>query len=403
MPLPLEGIRVCDFTWVWAGPFCTLQLAHLGAEVIKIESSKRSDTIRRLPSFADNEPGLNRAGYFNQYNQGKLSLALDLASPEGRDVALRLVQESDIVSENFAPGVMQRLGLDYDSLRQVKPDIIMISLSGYGSTGPLAPYIAYGPSQVPMSGYSSLTGQVGGPPVQLGLSYGDPNGGIHGAFALLAALWHRQRTGEGQYLDESQWEAAATMVGEAMMAQVMNGEQPPRSGNRDFVDAPNGTFRCAGEDDWVAISCTTDEEWRALCRAMNQPTLAEDTRFRTAAQRKANEDALEAIIAEWTRTRDRWSITHTLQAMGVSTFPSMSASDLSADAHLNGRGIFVELEHPEVGVRRHVGIPYKMSGTPVAVRTPAPCIGQHNEYVLRDILKMSSEEIAALQAKGVLE
>jgi crotonobetainyl-CoA:carnitine CoA-transferase CaiB-like acyl-CoA transferase len=254
-----------------------------------------------------------------------------------------------------------------------------------------------------MAGFSSLTGHPGGPPVQLGLSYGDPNGGIHGAFALLAALWHRQHTGEGQYLDESQWEAAVTMVGEALMEQVMNGQQPPRSGNRDVVDCPNGTFRCAGEDDWVAISCMTEAEWHALCRAMGQPALTDDPRFRTAASRKANEEELEHLITAWTSTRDRWEITRTLQAMGVPAFPSMSAADLSADPHLNQRGIFVELEHPEVGVRRHIGIPYKMSGTPVTVRAPAPCLGQHTDYVLRDILKMPEEEIAALRAKGVLE
>jgi benzylsuccinate CoA-transferase BbsF subunit len=402
MPLPLEGVRVCDFTWVWAGPFCTMQLAHLGAEVIKIESSKRSDTVRRLPSFADNQPGLNRAGYFNQYNQGKLSLALDLASPEGRDVALRLVKESDIVAENFAPGVMQRLGLDYERLKAVRPEIIMISLSGYGATGPLGPYISYGPAQVPMSGLSSLTGHPGGPPVQVGLSYGDPNGGIHGAFAVLAALWHRQRTGEGQYIDESQWEAAVTMLGEGLLEQVINGQQPPRMGNRDVVCSPSGVFRCTGEEAWVSIACGTEEEWQALCRAMGQPALADDARFRTAADRKANEDALEAIITEWTRVRDRWEITRALQAMGVAAYPSMSAADLSADPHLNERGIFIELEHPEVGVRRHVGIPYKMSGTPIHVRRPAPCIGQHNEYVLREVLHMDDAEIAALSEKEVL-
>jgi benzylsuccinate CoA-transferase BbsF subunit len=403
MPLPLQGIRVCDFTWVWAGPFCTMQLAHLGAEVIKIETSRRSDTVRRLPSYADNVAGLNRAGYFNQYNQGKLSVGLDLATPEGRDVALRLASVSDVVAENFAPGVLARLGLDYESIKRVKPDIIMISLSGYGSTGPLAPYISYGPAQVPMSGLSALTGHAGGPPVQVGVSYGDPNGGIHGAFAVLAALWHRQRTGEGQYIDESQWEAAVTMLGEAVMEQVMNGRQPPRAGNRDPVDSPAGAFRCAGEDAWVAIECRTDAEWAALCRAMGNADLANDPRFRTAPSRKANEDALEALVTAWTVQHDRWEITRTLQAMGVAAFPSMSAADLTDDPHLNERGIFVELEHSEVGVRRHVGIPYKMSGTPVAVRSPAPCLGQHTDQVLREILKMPDDEIAVLRAKGVLE
>ncbi len=403
MPLPLEGIRVCDFTWVWAGPFCTLQLAHLGAEVIKIESAKRVDTVRRLPSYADNVQGINRAGYFNQYSQGKLSITVDLATPEGRDIALRLARESDIVAENFAPGVLKRLGLDYEAIRAVKPDIIMISLSGYGATGPLSPYIAYGPTQVPMCGLSALTGFPGGPPVSVGVSYGDPNGGLHGTVAVLAALWHRLRTGEGQYIDESQWEAAIALFGDALLDQIMNGRQPPRAGNRDPWMAPHGVFPCLGEDNWVAIACGTDDEWRALCRAMRQPDLADDARFRTATDRKANEDALEAVVRDWTRTRDRWEITRLLQSVGVAAFPSMSAADLSADEHLNERGIFVELEHPEVGVRRHIGIPYKLSGTPVQVRRPAPCLGQHTDDVLHRILHMSDDEIASLRAKGVLE
>lgn len=403
MALPLAGIRVCDFTWVWAGPFCTLQLAHLGAEVIKIESSRRSDTVRRLPSFADNEPGLNRAGYFNQYNQGKYSVGLDLATPEGRDIALRLAAASDVVAENFAPGVLARLGLDYERIRAVKPDIIMISLSGYGATGPLSPYIAYGPAQVPMAGLSSLTGFRGGEPVSVGLSYGDPNGGSHGAVAVLAALWHRIRSGEGQYIDESQWEAAIPLLGDALLAQQMNGEQPPRDGNRDPWMAPHGVYPARGEDAWVAISCPDDAAWQSLCRATGRDDLAADARLATAAGRKANEDTIDAAVSAWTRTRDRWDVTRQLQAAGVAAFPSMSAADLCADEHLNVRGIFVELEHPEVGARRHAGIPFKMGGTPVRVQRPSPCLGQHTDMVLRDVLGMGDGEIAALRATGVVE
>lgn len=406
MPLPLEGIRVCDFTWVWAGPFCTMQLAHLGAEVIKIESIKRSDTVRRLPSFADNEPGLNRAGYFNQYSQGKRSLALDLSKPEGREIAKRLVMVSDVVAENFAPGVLHRMGLNYEELVKLNPGVVMISLSGYGGTGPLSPYIAYGPAQVPMSGLSSLTGFPGRDPAQVGLSYGDPNGGIQGAVAVLAALWRRAATGEGCYIDESQWEAAIAVLGEGIMAQVMTGSPPPRDGNRDPMLCPSGVFRCAGDEDaenWVSIACGTDEEFQALCWAMGHHELTTDPRFVTHTTRKANEDALEAIISAWTSSHDRWEVTRMLQGMGVAAFPSMSAKDLSDDQHLNERGIFVELPHPEVGVRRHIGIPYKLSATPVSVRSPAPCIGQHTDEVLAGILRMSDAEIAELRAKGVLE
>lgn len=403
MTLPLAGIRVCDFTWVWAGPFCTMQLAHLGADVIKVESGRRSDTLRRLPSFADNEPGLNRAGYFNQYNQGKRSLALDLSTVEGREIALQLATHSDIVAENFAPGVMQRMGLDYDAIRRVNPSVIMISLSGYGATGPLSPYIAYGPSQVPMSGLSSLTGFAGGPPLQVGLSYGDPTGGLHGTIAVLAALWHRLQTGEGQYIDESQWEAAIAMLGEGLLTQEMAGAPPARDGNRDPAMAPHGTYRCAGDDAWVSIACRNDGDWQALCRVMQDTRQALDPRFATLAARKQHEDELDRIVTAWTVQRDRWDITHALQAAGIAAFPSMSALDLAENRHLQERGIFVELEHPEVGVRKHIGIPYQLSGTPLQVRAPAPCLGQHTDEVLRDVLGLPDTQIASLREKGVLE
>jgi benzylsuccinate CoA-transferase BbsF subunit len=398
---PLEGIRVCDFTWVWAGPFCTLQLAHLGADVIKIESSKRVDTVRGFVP-AEDVPGVNRAGYFNQYNQGKRSVQLDLSTEEGRELAFKLALESDIVAENFSAGVMERLGLGYGRLTAAKPGIIMISLSGYGATGPLSPYISYGPAQVPMSGLASLTGYVGGPPSEVGVSYGDPNGGIHGAVAVLAALWHRQRTGTGQYIDQSQWESAIAVLPEGIMAQVMNGRQPERMGNRSPITAPHGIFRCAGDDEWVSIACATDEEWAALCGVMERPERAADPRFASAAGRKAHEDALEAEIAAWTAGRDRWHVTRDLQAAGVAAFPAMTSQDLLDDAHLRERGIFVELEHPEVGVRAHVGIPWHLSATPCAVERPAPLLGQHTDEVLRDVLGMDAAAIAGLRDRGVL-
>ncbi|MDX2171153.1 MAG: CoA transferase, partial [Deltaproteobacteria bacterium] len=223
MTLPLEGIRVADFTWVWAGPFCTLQLAHLGAEVIRVESASRTCVTRLLPPFADGEPGRNRSGYFNQYNQGKLSLALDMKHGEALAVAKDLVAQCDIVCENFAAGVMTRMGLGYEALRQVRPDLIMIALSGYGATGPESEFVSYGPAQVPLSGLSSLTGYADWPPMHVGISYGDPTGGLHGAVAVLAALLHRDATGEGQYIDLSQWETSIAVLGEGVLEQSVTG------------------------------------------------------------------------------------------------------------------------------------------------------------------------------------
>jgi crotonobetainyl-CoA:carnitine CoA-transferase CaiB-like acyl-CoA transferase len=401
--LPLEGVRVADFSWVWAGPFCTMHLAHLGAEVIKIESHTRPDLTRRLPFYPkDVEPGVNRCALFNQWNQGKKSLLLNLTTAKGIAVAKELVTKSDLVVENFATGVMDHLGLGYEELKKLKPDIIMASISGYGHTGPQRNYLAYGPAIAPLTGLSSLTGYEGGPPQEVGISYGDPNSGIHAAVAICAALAARQRTGRGQHIDVSLWEAMEALVPEGWMDYAMNGTQPPRQGNRDPWMAPHNCFRCVGEDEWVTIACGTEAEWRALCQAVGQPQLADDARFHTAQARKANEDALEQILTAWTATREKWEVTRTLQAVGVAAFPSVTSKELVEDPHLNARGFFVRLAHPEVGVRTHTGIPWLLTHAPNGVRAPAPLLGQDTDQVMRDVLGYSSQEIARLKDEQVL-
>jgi len=399
---PLAGVRVADFTWVWAGPFCTMQLAHLGAEVIRVESQRRVCLLRQLPPWLEGKPGFNRSGYFNQYNQGKRSITLDLSQPEAKEIAKKLVAVSDVAAENFAGGVIGRLGLGYEALKGVKEDIIMISMSGYGQTGPESGYVSYGPAQVPLAGMSSLTGYAGWQPMHVGMSYGDPNAGRHAAFAVLAALLYRERTGKGQYIDMSQWESTMVLLGEGFMDYAMNATQPPRSGNRDPWMAPHGIFRCDGEDQWLSIACGSDDEWRSLCGAMGRPELADDPRFQTLADRKANEDALEALIEEWTMTQDPMSATELLQAAGVAAFPPMVNYMLDADPHLAERGFWVEKEHPEVGVIRHAGIPWRMSETPCEVWRAAPTLGQDNDYVFGELLGMSSKRIADLSERGVI-
>jgi benzylsuccinate CoA-transferase BbsF subunit len=399
---PLEGIRVADFSWVWAGPFCTLQLAHLGADVIRVETRGRPCVTRLLPPFADFEPGLNRSGYFNQFNQGKRSLTLDLKHPGGLDIARRLIQKSDVVAENFANGVMERMGLGYQEVRRLRPDAVMVSISGYGRSGPDCDFVSYGPATVPLSGFSAVTGYAGGPPMHIGISYGDPTAGLHGAVAVLAALCHRQRTGEGQFIDVSLWEASASLLPDALLEFEMNGVEPPRVGNRHPRIAPHGVFRCAGEDRWVSIAVGSEAEWRALCETMGDAALAADPRFADAAARKRNEDDLEQRITAWTRGLAAEEVTQRLQGCGVAAFPAMTNQDLAEDAHLANRGFFVDLPHPEVGPRHHAGIPWKLSRTPLAVERPAPCLGEHSREVLEEVLGYSAREIDELIASGAL-
>jgi len=402
MTLPLEGIRIADFTWVWAGPFCTLQLAHLGAEVIRIESAKRTCVTRLLPPFAENQPGVNRSGYFNQYNQGKLSLALDLKHPDAVAVAKDLIAQCDIVCENFAAGVMDRMGLGYEAIRRIKPDIIMIALSGYGHTGPESEFVSYGPAQVPLSGMSSLTGYAGWPPMHVGISYGDPTGGLHGAVAVLAALLHRSATGEGQFIDLSQQETSIAVLGEGVLEQTIAGRQPERSGNRDVHMAPHGVFRCAGEQRWVAVAVRSDAEWQRCAEAIGRPELANDGRFASLAARKANEEALEAVLSEWTLTRTPEDAAEHLQRAGIPASVSMHSQDLAEDRHLGASGFFVHLPHREVGTRLHLGMPWRMTDTPCAVRRPAPCLGEHTDDVLQRVVGYRAERIADLRQRGVL-
>jgi crotonobetainyl-CoA:carnitine CoA-transferase CaiB-like acyl-CoA transferase len=249
---------------------------------------------------------------------------------------------------------------------------------------------------------AALTGYIDGPPLQAGFSYGDPNGGIHGTFAIMCALLHRAKTGEGQYVDLSQREACAMLLPDALMEYAMNGAQPPRNGNRDPHMAPHGVFRSQGDDRWVSIAVRNDDEWRTLCTIMGKPALASDIRFATLAARKENEDALEALVTAWTQTRSAEEATQQLQAAGIPSYPALNGRDLLANPQAEARGFFVEFEHPEVGTRRHLGVPWQMSRTPSKVRRPAPMLGEATDYVLEQIIGLKKDEVASLRAKEVL-
>lgn len=400
---PLSGVRVLDFSWVWAGPFCTLQLAHLGAEVIRVETKKRPCINRVIPPYAEGKPGVNRAGSFNQWNQGKRSLQLDLSNPTAADVARELARHCDVAVENFAPGVIDRFGVGYQALRASRPDLIMLSLSGYGQTGPYSRFVSYGFMIATHCGMHTITSYDGEGPRELGISYADPATGIFGTYLIIAALLHRDRTGVGQHIDLSMLEAMEMLMPEALLQYAINRREPAAIGNHDPVMAPHNCYQArGGPEDWVTIAVGTEQEWRAMCEAMGKSSMADDPRFASAAARKNNEAELDRIVSAWTSQRDRWEVTEMLQRAGVAAIPTYTNKDVAEDRHLRERGFLIELPHPETGPYTHAGVPWTMSATPCKVRSAAPLLGADTDYVLSEILGYSPGKIAELRACGVI-
>ena len=337
---PLRGVRVLDLSWVWAGPHCTLILGALGAEVIKVESSRRLDLTRRASVYArELPPGPNRNGYFNQLGQHKKSVGIDLSNPEGRTLVRRLASRCDVFVANFGTGVLERMGLGPDDLLAANPDLTVALVSAFGQDGPLRLYTGYGPLIAPLAGLAAVTGYAeDGRPRDVNMAYGDPNGGVHAALAVAASLLARDLHGEGgQVIDVAMWEAMVCTAFEGWMNHAMGGEPFHPMGNRDPEFAPCNVYPCRGEDRWIAISAASTGEWESLCRVMSRPELVSDPRFASAAERKMHEDELDRIVGEWCAPRDRWTATEALQAAGVPAFPSVSSADLRSDPHLAAR------------------------------------------------------------------
>ena len=402
--LPLEGIRVVDLTHVFAGPTCTRILADLGADVIRFESPNRMDVTRNL-IITDND-GLDhpwhRASYFVIRNANKREMVLDLAKPEGIAIVKKLIEGADVLAESFTPRVMENFGLGYEQVKQIKPDIIMISLSGYGQFGPMRDFGAYGMGLEPASGISSITGYAGGPPMRSGLSFTDPYSGFMGAGAILTALAYRRRTGKGQYIDLSEQEAAIPIMGRALFEYQMNQRLPDRAGNRSPWAAPQGCYRCAGDDRWVAISCVNDAEFERLAGAMGHAEWVTDERYATVLARHEHHDELDAAISEWTSQRDHYDVMHTLQAAGVKAAAVLDGKEALLDPQFAARKQFDVIEQPLLGKRplhKHVAARFRRFET--APRRPAPLFGEHNDEVLREV-GYSDEEIASLKESGVV-
>jgi crotonobetainyl-CoA:carnitine CoA-transferase CaiB-like acyl-CoA transferase len=408
MTLPLDGVRILDLAQVYAGPTATRLLADLGADVIKIEGLKRMDITRNfvMPENDSTDDYWNKSGYFTMRNGGKRSLTLDFSEESGGagiEIVKKLAAQCDIVVESFTPHVMRKLGIDYESLKKIRPDVIMISLSGYGQNGPWRDYSAYGMGLEPASGISSLTGYEGGDPLRTGISFTDPYSGIVGAGAVLAAIAYRRRTGNGQYIDLSEQEAAIPVTGYATMDYAMNKRLPTRMGNRSLWHAPQGVYRCAGEDNWLAITVRDDDEWAALARALGHPDWTGDPRFDNVESRRAHHDEIDALIESWTKEQDHIEAMHKLQAAGVLAAAVLSPKEVLLDPHLKERGFYDRVATVHGGERpipHQIGAKFSEFEPNTARR--APNLGEHNREILGGLLGMGEDEIAKLEEAKVI-
>lgn len=402
MKQPLEGMKVADFSWFGAGPICAENLATFGATVVRVESESHVDGLRAVMPFAKDKTGYNVSGYFNAYNAGKLDLTINLNTDRGIEIAHRLIGWCDIFITNQTPRILERWRLTYEDVARINPQVIAAYQPMQGFDGPHKYFMGFGAVLGPITGYSYLSGFPHRKPMGLGTNYPDYviNPG-HTLIAILAALRHRNKTGEGQYIELAQIESAVAPLAPALMDYMANGRVQMRDGNRHPHASPHGAFRCrdntfnnAAEDRWIAFGVFTDDHWRGLLDAMDNPSWAAAAKFATIGARKQHEDELEAHITEWTRERTAEDAMALLQAKGVPAGVVQNARDmLDSDEHLKARGYYVYLDHPEAGRTAYDGPPFVLSKTPGALRSPAPLLGEHNDYVCREILGMSEDEI----------
>lgn len=400
-PLPLDGIRVLDLGQFIAMPFCTQWLAWMGAEVIVVES-RRHLTSRGSPPFAPGREGdPDASGYFNLLYGSKKSCTIDMTTETGRGLVRRLAAVSDVMVDNFSTGVLEKLGLNYEAIRPLNPALVMVSCGAFGRTGPMRHAMGFHSAVNLFSGVADVTGYPDGPPRILGGVLPDPLGGMYSVFAILAALHHRRRTGEGQFIDLAMYETMLPLIPEAVIDLTLNAVEPVRIGNRDRVAAPHGVYRCREADTWVAVSVGSDAEWRTFCAAAGHPEWGSDPRFADTAARHANAGALDALVEGWTRGRTPGEATEILQRAGVTAGPVLRSDQLLADPQLRARGLVVENDHPKGGRRPQLGVPWRMDSVGVDYRR-APLLGEHTREVLTKLLGLSEAEYAALETRGVL-
>lgn len=393
--MPLEGIRVVDFSWVQAGPWVGRFFANYGAEVIKVESMTRVDWARNVPGEPMTIDGkLNKGGLFANVNCDKLSITLNLRNPKGVEIAKRLIAKSDVVYDNFSTGVMDKYGLGYEKLVKIKSDIVALSMPVYGLTGPYRNFSGYGPGIQAEIGLTSVTG-FEGRPSGTGVNTAMPDMGpnpTHATVALLAALHYRNRTGKGQFIELAQLESSLGWMETYLLDYTVNNRTQARQGNRLPHAAPHGVYPCKGDDRWCAIAVFSEEEWNACCDVMGNPSWTTESRFRTLMSRKENEDELDKFIAQWTKERTPEEVMKLMQSRGVAAGVVENGEDMFRDEQMQARNYLTTMDHPE-GQCLLENITIGFSETPGKIRRPGPTLGQDNEYVFKEILGMSEEEI----------
>jgi crotonobetainyl-CoA:carnitine CoA-transferase CaiB-like acyl-CoA transferase len=389
----LGDIRILDFSRVLAGPYATRILGDFGAEVIKVQT-------RKTATGSDD----NNGPYFNAYNRNKRSITLDMSHPKAGEIALKLTAISDVVVENFSPRVMFNWGLNYEKLREVRNDLIMVSMSGMGQSGPWKDFVAFGPTVQSLGGLTYLTSYSQQTPIGLGYSYADAVAGLYCATAVLAALEHRDRTGLGQYIDLSEYEVVCTLIGPALLQAAVNQEEIRPQGNQssDMPAAPHGCYKCLGEDRWCVIAVFDEAEWQALCNISGHPEWEQDPRFSTLGMRKERSQELDALIQEWTSKNTAEAVMQLLQEAGVHAGVVQSAEDLANDPQLQARDFFVHLNHPVLGKTVSDGTPVKMGSDSQGDWKRAPLLGEDNEYVYRKLLGLSEVEFRSCIEDGII-
>jgi benzylsuccinate CoA-transferase BbsF subunit len=406
--LPLEGIRVLDFCQMWAGPHATEWLSVMGAEVIKVETSLRIDYMRIVgapPGLAGTGPNVGSA--FASLNWGKKSISLNMTKPKAQALAKNLIKICDVVSENFGGGVLERWGLSYEEMKQIKPDIIYYAGSGYGRSGPHKERPAYAEIVDAFTGATFSNGYPRGEPNVIGVSpWTDGAQAIHGAVSILTALYHRMNTGEGQYIDAAMIEGNANFLGEMVMGYIINGNIGERIGNRDAIMAPHGCYPCkmtGDEDEWIALAVANQKEWESLCRLMGNPDWTKQEEFNDELKRWDNQEELDRYLTGWTRQYGAYELTAILQKAGIAATPSLSTKQFTHDKHIKTRGFFKKPNHPVLGNKVLAGLPIKFSDYAEGNYHTPPLLGEYNEYVFGKLLGLSKEEICQLTEEKVLE